>query len=268
MEHTYWDNLNLPTDEVLSYEASMAKPTSPTKVVTYKKYTKEEDELLTQAKDGGFGWAHIAKNVLKDRSASSIKQRYNLLMSPLVLDGSEPPNIKRQHLDQSSLAEESLSQEVTDKIFLNCQYKDKDEVKVLGAKWSATSKRWWIHPSSDITKFSKWLPQELTSSLVVTPNFLPISNVSVDNKEKIMNQSPLVDLLSIPAVRKAKEGIDDVVIALLGDLEMVKVKKTKQIEEVSVIQVKLDEALSKVKETEVEIAIIERKLKQLHDMFT
>ena len=46
-------------------------------------------------------------------------------------------------------------------IFLNVPYEEKDEARVLGAKWFPRHKSWFIPPGTDPTPFAKWLPPEL-----------------------------------------------------------------------------------------------------------
>lgn len=43
------------------------------------------------------------------------------------------------------------------KTLLNVSYKDKDEVKDLGAKWDAQQKVWYVPPGKDLKIFKKWL---------------------------------------------------------------------------------------------------------------
>ena len=45
-----------------------------------------------------------------------------------------------------------------EKIYLTVTFAEKDEAKALGAKWDADAKKWYILPSSDASKFTKWLP--------------------------------------------------------------------------------------------------------------
>lgn len=51
------------------------------------------------------------------------------------------------------------------KIYLNVPYKEKDEAKILGAKWDSSKKRWFYKGEmSNIIKFGKWLLPEDTYS--------------------------------------------------------------------------------------------------------
>lgn len=42
------------------------------------------------------------------------------------------------------------------KIYLNVPYAQKDEAKALGARWDATSKKWYVPADKDISLFTKW----------------------------------------------------------------------------------------------------------------
>lgn len=58
--------------------------------------------------------------------------------------------IKEAVKDQSKLAE---------KTFLTVDYKDKNEVKKLGAKWDKNEKAWYVPAGTDTTPFAKWIPE-------------------------------------------------------------------------------------------------------------
>lgn len=45
-----------------------------------------------------------------------------------------------------------------EKIFLNVRFKDKDQVKKLGAKWDSRQRGWWISDRQDRQEFIPWLP--------------------------------------------------------------------------------------------------------------
>jgi len=262
------------------------------KVDLHRKYTKEEDEILLEAIKKGHGWTYISKHLLPTRSASSIKQRYNLMkpVSTNEKDGpvqqdmeNYPSKMKRQHLDQSSmsLSEEYLNTEATDKIFLDSKYDDKDEVKTLGAQYDPIAKKWWINSSQDMNKFSKWLPKKSQTDSLPNPNISTvnadvdeISMPSIDYKNELTTKPLLTDLLSVPALSKLKEGIDNMISYLSSDLKTAEKKNIDAIKEASQTQARLDEAekanieaVSYVKKTEAEIRMIEQKLKQLRDMF-
>ncbi len=44
-----------------------------------------------------------------------------------------------------------------DKFYINCPYNEKDEAKLLGARWDADKRKWYIPFDSDRSKFKKWI---------------------------------------------------------------------------------------------------------------
>ena len=50
------------------------------------------------------------------------------------------------------------------KIYLNCSYNDKNEIKKLGGRWDGLKRRWYCVVSDEddinIKKFNKWLPKK------------------------------------------------------------------------------------------------------------
>jgi len=44
----------------------------------------------------------------------------------------------------------------TTKVYLNVPYAQKDEAKVLGAKWDATHKKWYVSDEVDLNLFIQW----------------------------------------------------------------------------------------------------------------
>ena len=53
-----------------------------------------------------------------------------------------------------------------DKYYINCSYNDKDEVKLLGARWDADKRKWYIPFGLDRSKFRTWTPKSGTSSFL------------------------------------------------------------------------------------------------------
>lgn len=47
----------------------------------------------------------------------------------------------------------------TNRYYINCPYKDKEEVKKLGAKWDSERKQWYYTDSRNSGLFQKWLPK-------------------------------------------------------------------------------------------------------------
>jgi len=46
---------------------------------------------------------------------------------------------------------------------LNCTFAEKDDAKLLGAKWDAARKTWYIENVEDLTHFMKWIPSHRAS---------------------------------------------------------------------------------------------------------
>ncbi|MCE7534228.1 DUF5710 domain-containing protein [Acinetobacter nosocomialis] len=67
--------------------------------------------------------------------------------------------------DQPEQAQEQVKEAVQDqpksaeKTFLTVDYKDKNEVKKLGAKWDKKEKAWYVPAGTDTAPFAKWIPE-------------------------------------------------------------------------------------------------------------
>ena len=46
-----------------------------------------------------------------------------------------------------------------ERTYLDVPYKDKDVVKLLGARYDGEKKKWYIPPGVDLKTFSIWMPQ-------------------------------------------------------------------------------------------------------------
>lgn len=51
-----------------------------------------------------------------------------------------------------------------DKFYINCSYQDKDEAKLLGARWDSDERKWYIPFGLDRSKFSKWIKKSETKT--------------------------------------------------------------------------------------------------------
>lgn len=51
-------------------------------------------------------------------------------------------------------------------VFLDVPYAQKDQVKSLGAKWNPEKKQWYIPPGKDTVPFKKWLAKTESNSLI------------------------------------------------------------------------------------------------------
>ncbi|MFW1856634.1 DUF5710 domain-containing protein [Acinetobacter ursingii] len=67
--------------------------------------------------------------------------------------------------DQPEQAQEQVKDAIQDqaksveKTFLTVDYKDKNEVKKLGAKWDKKEKSWYVPAGQDTAPFEKWIPE-------------------------------------------------------------------------------------------------------------
>jgi len=67
--------------------------------------------------------------------------------------------------DQPEQAQEQVKDAIQDqaksveKTFLTVDYKDKNEVKKLGAKWDKKEKTWYVPAGQDTAPFEKWIPE-------------------------------------------------------------------------------------------------------------
>ena len=43
--------------------------------------------------------------------------------------------------------------------YLNCPFEEKEEAKLLGARWSPDKKKWYVPAGQDVTAFRRWLPK-------------------------------------------------------------------------------------------------------------
>ncbi|MEE9339678.1 MAG: DUF5710 domain-containing protein [Methylococcaceae bacterium] len=52
---------------------------------------------------------------------------------------------------------------VNSKVYLNVPYAEKDAAKALGAKWDAAKKKWYVPMGTDVSSFSKWNTEAITT---------------------------------------------------------------------------------------------------------
>jgi len=67
------------------------------------------------------------------------------------------------------------------KTYLNVPYAQKDDAKALGAKWDASSKKWYVPADKDITLFAKW---HADAAVAVSP-----STISSKSKSPAANKT-------------------------------------------------------------------------------
>ncbi|KAF1028145.1 MAG: DNA primase TraC [Acinetobacter bereziniae] len=90
--------------------------------------------------------------------------------------------------DQPEQAQEQVKDAVQDqsksaeKIFLTVDYKDKNEVKKLGAKWDKNEKSWYVPAGQDTAPFAKWIPE---SAIALDQTKVGVNMEKVLEKAKI-----------------------------------------------------------------------------------
>ena len=53
--------------------------------------------------------------------------------------------------------------------YLDVPYKEKDDAKVLGARWDVQARKWYIPAGTDLAPFHRWLPSELQAAQIQSP---------------------------------------------------------------------------------------------------
>ena len=48
--------------------------------------------------------------------------------------------------------------------YLNTSFKDREQVKALGARWDPAQKKWFVPAGRDLAPFATWLPAEFHST--------------------------------------------------------------------------------------------------------
>lgn len=73
-----------------------------------------------------------------------------------IKDGVSAPGPVDPPMEPSSEGTEAGGQGMTDKVFLNVPYREKDMVKALGARWDRQERRWYVPHGIDPAPFAKW----------------------------------------------------------------------------------------------------------------
>lgn len=77
-------------------------------------------------------------------------------------------------------------------IFLDVPFKEKDEAKVLGAKWDSSNKKWCIYDDMDSKPFHKWLPRDFIIQPKNEDALLPQSEKGISLTEYLSRVSQVV----------------------------------------------------------------------------
>lgn len=73
-------------------------------------------------------------------------------------------------------------------IYLNCPFADKDNAKALGARWDKNTKRWYIIEGTPLEPFQKWLPTDITVTML--PQKKQVSSDGVQGCPILSHKSP------------------------------------------------------------------------------
>ncbi len=105
-------------------------------------------------------------------------------------------------------------------VYLNVNFTEKDQVKLLGGRWDSTVKKWYVPSGLDLSNFSKWLSDEqlFTTNLVAQDagnsyslqvnNNQNINNLNVQNQNSISLSQLLQKVsLAIQNIKPNKEWI-------------------------------------------------------------
>ncbi len=84
---------------------------------------------------------------------------------------------------------------MSEPIFLDCSYLEKDKVKQLGAKYDWISKRWFITSDMEQQLFAKWLPIQATENLTLNELLLQVQHtISNQLNDRYWVQAEIVNL--------------------------------------------------------------------------
>lgn len=97
---------------------------------------------------GCYQWTHVPKSqeeieVLIRRFESTIRSKYSWPIFGLT-------SVEVQRDDPLKVKQEK-------RIYLNVPYSEKDQAKLLGARWDTNKRKWYILNSGITTAFSRWL---------------------------------------------------------------------------------------------------------------
>lgn len=70
--------------------------------------------------------------------------------------------------------------------YISCTFKEKDQVKALGARWDADQRSWYVPDGLDLTPFAKWLGSTAAAPEVggAPAQFRPASQFEIAGTEK------------------------------------------------------------------------------------
>jgi len=64
--------------------------------------------------------------------------------------------------------------------YLKTEYRDRDRVKALGARWDAEARKWYVPPGRDLAPFAAWLPAvEASAEPTATRDLEPVKGIAL-----------------------------------------------------------------------------------------
>ena len=114
-------------------------------------------------------------------------------------------------------------------IYLKADFKDKAQVKSLGARWDSAIKKWYVPDSLDLNNFSKWLPKEfIIENSIASNNNQEISNKGIPLSQLLQKVSQAIKHID-PQLEWIKTEVSEVSVHVSGHcyLELVEMSNGK-----------------------------------------
>lgn len=100
----------------------------------------------------------------------------------------------------------SLPETSTEPVLLRCAFSEKEQVKLLGARWDPAQSGWFVPAGKALAPFSKWIPQEAVASAAKTPTAVSSSVVEPAKPSGKPKKLPQTKLKSIQKEEKKLES--------------------------------------------------------------
>ena len=114
-------------------------------------------------------------------------------------------------------------------IYLNIDFKDKEQVKSLGARWDGAIKKWYVPDGLDLNNFSKWLPKEFPiENSIASNNNQEISNKGITLSQLLQKVSQAIKHID-PQLEWIKAEVSEVSVHVSGHcyLELIEMSNGK-----------------------------------------
>ena len=123
----------------------------------------------------------------------------------------------------------------TSKIYLNCHYHERNEVKALGAWYDWNKKKWYVRGTTDLGPFQKWLPLAGDISCTeggrksIGPEANVVEKISSTDSHDQGHKSACVSASNSQAIDEKPASIDDAVTSAPSGKKLAKLGLTKSI---------------------------------------